>query len=200
MPSFFSVAVRLLTKLIRRIYARYRMKTPSAIVLLLIVASHFAFSQSRDASEVGQTPADRVMEHYRAMRSFHPRLEGSEGEERTLSYLEQVLEPYEISMATRDFSALEDGHSFSRVATATLPGVMPGRVLLIVPLNHAADVSPDSDGSVSLAGAVALIEALAEDSNRPGLSFVFLGADVADRHLGSRLLLSDMEEQEEQTA
>lgn len=176
------------------------MKTPSAIVLLLIVAIHFAFSQSRDASEVGQAPADRVMEHYRVMRGFHPRLEGSEGETRTLSYLEQVLGRYGISLATRDFSALEDGHSFSRIATATLPGVMPGRVLLIVPLNHAADISPDSDGSVSLAGAIALIEAVAEDSNRPSLSFMFLGADVGDRDLGSRLLLSDMEEQEEQTA
>jgi hypothetical protein len=176
------------------------MKTPSAIVLLLIVAIHFAFSQSRDASEVGEVSAGRVMEHYRAMRSFHPRLEGSEGEERTLVYLEQVLEPYDISLATRDFSGLEDSHSFSRIATARLPGVMPGRVLIIVPLNHAADVSTDSDGSVSLAGAIALLEALAEDSNRPSLSFVFLGADVGDRQLGSRLLLSDMEQQEEQTA
>ncbi len=140
------------------------------------------------------------MEHYRAMRSFHPRLEGSEGEERTMSYLEQVLEEYGISLATRDFSALEDGHSFSRIATATLPGVMPGRVLVIVPLNHAPGVSPDSDGSVSLAGAIALLEATAEDSNRPGLSFVFLGADGGDRHLGTRLLLSGMEEQGEQTA
>ncbi len=134
------------------------------------------------------------------MRGFHPRLEGSEGEERTLSYLEQVLEQHSVSLSARDFSALADGHSFSHVATATLPGVMPGRVLLIVPLNHAPGVSPDSDGSVSLAGAIALLEAIAGDSNRPSLSFVFLGADAGDRHLGTRLLLSGMEDQEEQTA
>ncbi len=176
------------------------MKTPSAIVLLLIVAIHFAFSQPRDASEVGQADAGRVMEHYRAMRGFHPRLEGSEGEARTLSYLEQVLSPHGISLSTRDFSGLGDGHSFSRIATANLPGLMAGQVLVIVPLNHAPGLPPESDGSISLAGAVALIEALAEDRDRRSLSFVFVGADAGDRQLGSRLLLSGMEQQEEQTA
>ncbi|MFP4374393.1 MAG: hypothetical protein ACLFPO_08680 [Spirochaetaceae bacterium] len=176
------------------------MKTPSAFVLLLIVATHVAFSQSREGGEAGEAADGRIAAHYRAIRSFHPRLEGSEGEERTLSYIDEVLGRYDVSLTTRDFSELEDEHSFSRVATANLPGTMPGRLLVIVPLNHAVGVAPELDGSVSLAGAVALLEELAAERNRPGLSFVFLGADVDDRHLGSRLLLSGIEEHEEPIA
>jgi hypothetical protein len=156
------------------------MKTPSIAVLLCIVAIHLGFSQSH---------AEQLADHYERIRSFHPRLEGSAGEDETLSYIEEVAAARGLALSTRDFGALDDAHSFSRNARVNLPGVVPGRLFILVPVNHAPGAPPSADGSVNIAAALTLLELWAEESGRPSLSFVFLGADTAERALGTRLFL-----------
>lgn len=158
------------------------MKTPSIAVLLCIVAIHLGFSQSH---------TEQLADHYERIRSFHPRLEGSGGENETLTYIEEVASARGLALSTRDFGALDDAHSFSRNARVNLPGVMPGELFILVPLNHAPGAPPSTDGSVNIAAALTLLELFAGESERPSLSFIFLGADTSERALGTRLFLEE---------
>lgn len=132
-----------------------------------------------------------MSEHYRALVEFHPRLEGSAGEVAALDYIDGVLADYDLSLSRREFTGLEDEHSFSRIARVNLPGVVPGRLFLLVPLNHARGAPAGADGSAGIAAALTLLEELAGARDRPSVSFVFLGAETEGRRLGTRLFLRD---------
>lgn len=170
------------------------MKKPAIALFLVIVSIHSGFSQSSNTSTGPDGAlAGSLSAHYKAIRSFHPRLEGSEGEDRTLDYLQTQLSELGYSLYRRGFTALADAHSFSQLARVDLPGDGDGRFYVLVPLNHGSHRNPTEDGSVSVAASLALAEAIAANRSRPTVSILYLGADVGDRRLGSRLFLSELE-------
>ncbi|MFO8064808.1 MAG: hypothetical protein R6V29_09285 [Spirochaetia bacterium] len=166
------------------------MKKSFVVIFLAILSTLPGFSQPSGSPE---SRGRRLVDHYREIRSLHPRLEGSSGEERTLRYIEEVSSDHDLDVDVQDFSNMEDAHSFSRNARVDLPGSESGRVFLLVPLNHGVGKHADNDHSVSLAAALTVMEeAAAETRDGPSLSIVFLGAEGDGRLLGTRLLLQSI--------
>ena len=137
---------------------------------------------------------DRARLHAEALRNTYPRPEGSEGERRAAQYIETVLQPLDVDYIVRDFTDLDEGHSFSQIVDISVPGRSPETVLLLVPLGHADEVSPDNDGSASLAASLALVESLGTAVSNLSYRIVLLGAaqGQAPRYpLGTRFFLRD---------
>lgn len=123
----------------------------------------------------------RTRLHADAIGTFHPRLEGSAGEQQVIRYIEDVLERSNIEYNTMDFSDATSGHSFSRVIEAFVPGTGAGTLMLVAPIDHAPDQSPGNDGSASLAAMLSVLEAAANEQLSTDLRIVFVGADRRDR-------------------
>lgn len=164
-------------------------KTGILLLLIIIVSAQCLFSQGRDREIVPQ-----IIEYYRKIRSYHPRLEGSEGEKQARELITSVLNEQGIQNRIIAFHGFEGRHSFSSIVEADIPGRKKDTLIFAVPLSHSSETEPEEDYSVSAALGLGIIAHLAEQETEPpvSLKFLFLGADKGKEDfypMGSRLFL-----------
>lgn len=121
-------------------------------------------------------PAE-VRIHAEAVRATFPRPEASEGEAELVAYIARVARESGLTPRVLDFSDYPAGHSFSRVVEVVAPGTGSSTVMIVAPLNHPEDASPDDDRSASVAAALSIMQAAAADESRATYRFVFAGAE-----------------------
>ncbi len=159
------------------------------LAILLALSPLSAFPQSPLPPSPSAMSAD-----LRTVGSFYPRLEGSTGEKKTVSFIKGRLESQGIPYTSFDFSASEFQHSFSTCIRVDVAGALRDTVIVAVPLDHPQDAGPLEDGSVNIVLALSLLQGLRD--NRPPLSVtvLFLGAEFGDTReypMGSALFLQD---------
>ncbi len=162
-----------------------------AAIICFIVTSSALFSQS-PRTDAGDAAGARVLDHYAVVSEFHPRTEGRESQ--TFEYIERVSTDAGYTPNEYRFDNLAGVHAFSRVLEIEIPGVLPDRVIIAVPVDHEPGIPPESDGSFAIATALAALERFSESRPQLTLVFVFLGAERAHgigEGLGTRLYLDD---------
>jgi len=133
----------------------------------------------------------RFLSHRTAISSCGFRMEGSNEENRVFSYLRDTLKKQALSVEELDFSAMRNGHSFSRILSVTLPGETPNLLILAIPLSQEESLSSeeetDPDG---IALALSLIEEWEHTPPPASLRILFLGGDTGrGEGIGSRFFL-----------
>lgn len=127
---------------------------------------------------VALTPDEaRTRLHAEEISSFHPRLEGSAGERALISYLRSSLIRSQIETTVLGFSQADNGHSFSSVVEAVVPGSGSGTLMLVVPLSHPEGVPVENDGTAALAAALAVLESAAAERPHQTIRVIFAGAE-----------------------
>ncbi len=123
--------------------------------------------------------AARFLDDLRFFRSLHPRVEGSEGEERAMEYIRRRLDALSVAHRRIDASESDSIHTFSSIIEATVPGRLPDTLILAVPVDHAPGEAPERDGAVNPALALSLLETLSRSRSPSPLSVrvLFLGAE-----------------------
>ncbi len=131
--------------------------------------------------------------HAESVRATYPRPEASRGEARLIEYIRSVVERVGLQLTTAGFAGSATGHSFSRIVEIVVPGTGAGTAIIVAPLNHPEDASPDEDRSASVAAALTLLEAVATAAPlSTSFRFLFPGAeygDAPDYPLGTRRFL-----------
>ncbi|HUX21925.1 MAG TPA: hypothetical protein VMW69_11850, partial [Spirochaetia bacterium] len=107
----------------------------------------------------------------------YPRTEGSVGERRSVAYIDNSLDAIDVPYNLQSFHDLEGTHSFSSSVEVDLPGERKDVLLIVVPLDNPQEAKPTDDGSINLALALGLIEALAKEKLPISLKFLFLGGE-----------------------
>jgi hypothetical protein len=133
----------------------------------------------------------RFLSHRAAISSCGFRLEGSPAETRAFSYLRDTLKKQNLSMEELDFSAMRDGHSFSRILSVTLPGAAPNLLILAIPLSQEESLSSGEETEPDgIALALSLIEEWGHTPPPASLRILFLGGDTGrGEGIGSRFYL-----------
>ncbi len=158
-------------------------------LFLLISAPNLLFPQGPLPPAVEETAED-----LREVASFHPRLEGSEGEQKTAAFIASRLQSYGIKYTRFDFSQTELQHSFSPCIRVDVPGRIRDTVIVSVPLGHAVGTEPRRDGAVNVALALGLLRRLKDEPPPLSVTVLFLGAEFGptpDYPMGSHLFLND---------
>ena len=130
----------------------------------------------------------------RAVESFHPRPEASEGERAHFDYVVSRLSAAGIPFRTFDFRDAQSFHSFSSCLEVTAPGERPDTLVICAPLDHAAGTAPAESGTPNTLLALRWLEGAWGRQGAITLKFLFLGAEFGeeDRYpMGSRLYLED---------
>lgn len=160
----------------------------------LKLAALFALLPLAAALGWGRPPdAQRVLADYARLQGLYPRSEGSAAERGVLQFIEERLGELGLPSRRFDFRQSDVSHSFSTCLSVRIPGGREDTLLLAVPLNHPPASGRDRDGSINVALALGLLEALR--GSRPPLTVevLFLGAEYgegAEYPMGSRLFLS----------
>ncbi len=124
----------------------------------------------------------------------YPRTEGSVGERRSVDHIKQRLDALGITYSQQDFHDLEGAHSFSSSIEVDIKGALPDELLVVVPLDHPRDARPNDDGSINLALALGMIEALHRSELPISLRILFLGGEFGSGSgypIGTRQFLSN---------
>ena len=163
-------------------------KTVALIVCLLAAVSvHAVDAESADVGE-------EIRRHEEFLRKQFPRPDGSTAEERVIGYIRETLDEHGIAYQTKDFADFKEGHSFSRVIEATLPGDRPGSLIIAVPLNHPYGVSGEEGGAVNLSLALTAAAYFAGRDLPVTVKLLFLGGEYTPggkRQMGTELFLRD---------
>ena len=162
---------------------------PLCFSLLFALAARALFSLALPAAREPSPEADLA-----AIESFYPRLEGSDGEKRLVSYIETRLESLGVPFRPFDFSESDFEHSFSSCLRVDLPGRSADTLILAVPLDHPADAARGNDGAVTIAIALDIIARLHGTTPALSVTVLFLGAEFGDSEsypMGSMLFLRD---------
>ena len=93
------------------------MRRPWWIAVLFFLAARALFSLELPPSPDGSLPGD-----LHTIQSFYPRLEGSEGEKRALSFIQSRLASLGAIFTPFDFSDSDFEHSFSSCIRVDVPG------------------------------------------------------------------------------
>ncbi len=160
-----------------------------SIVFTLIARA--LFSQELPMSE-----KDSLVDDMRVIGSFHPRLEGSEGEKRAVTFIESRLASLGVAYTPFDFSDSDFEHSFSSCVRVDIPGRVRDTLIVAVPLDQQPDAEEGKDGSVNIALALDLIRRTAHVPPSVSLTVLFLGAEFGDTDvypMGSTLFLRDFQ-------
>ena len=158
-------------------------------LILLVAAAPHALS-----AQTGDLAADALRRDIALVSALYPRLEGSEGEKALLALIAERLDSLGLRGEPFDFRDSDTAHSFSSCLRVDLPGARGDTVVLTVPLNHPPDAPPGSDGSVSVALALALLGRLGGSVPPVSFTVLFLGAEYGDTDaypMGSALFLRD---------
>jgi hypothetical protein len=157
------------------------------LLVLLFLAPSPAWTQAAGA----ESPVDAAL---RAVSAFSPRLEGSPAEGALLDWIAGRVSADGMRGVPFDFRNSDFEHSFSRCLRVDVPGRSKDTLIVVVPVDAAAEAGPAQDGSVGVALALDLLDNL--KGARPPLSLVvlFLGAELGDADpypMGSTLFLRD---------
>lgn len=172
-------------------YARCGMHRSLWISLVFALAARAAFPLEQPSTREGSLAGD-----LRVIESFYPRLEGSEGEKRALSFIESRLSSFGVGYTPFDFSDSDFEHSFSTCLRVDLPGRVPDNLILAVPLDQQPDAEQGADGSITIALALDLIRRSRGSPPPVSLTVLFLGAEFGDSDaypMGSTLFLRDFQ-------
>ncbi len=119
-------------------------------------------------------PAEELSQRF---QDLHPRTEASDGESQAFEIIIERLSELGLQPESRGFDDFENGHSFSSIVTAYIPGNSDEDLIVAVPVDHSRSRGPADDGSAGLAVALAFAERYAEQSPPVNLKFLFLGAE-----------------------
>ena len=131
-----------------------------------------------------------------AIESFSPRLEGSEGERRVVSYVGARLKALGVPFAPFDFSQSDFEHSFSSCIRVDIAGKSPDTIIVAVPFDQPPDAAPGADGALNVALGLDLVSRLRGSTPPVSLTVLFLGAEYgpSDSYpMGSMLFLRDFQ-------
>lgn len=105
--------------------------------------------------------------------AFPQPAEGSEDEERLISWLKETFDTMDLPCSTTDFSEARYAHSFSSILSVDIPGQIEDTLIVAVPLN-----TPAGDGGLTgIASAVAAVHFFSDRENPLSLRFLFLGGE-----------------------
>lgn len=166
------------------------MKSSLLALLIFLVASTGSLSQS-----VSQ--CKEVSEDIAALRSFHPRLEGSPGDAEAQSYIMSRITALGLEAERRAIGAEVNAHSFSAIVETVIQGSGEDTLVIVAPLNHPPGTPPGADGSSAVAAALDLARIYADNPPPLTLRIVFPGADHGDRALGSEALVERLDVSDE---
>lgn len=148
------------------------MKRALIFAALVAVAAVSAYA----AGPISVRPA-QVLSALKFFSEQYPRTEGSQGEKRSVAYIKDHLRTLGIPYSQEDFHELEGTHSFSSSLEVDIKGILPDALVIVVPLDHPQEAKPNEDGSINLALALGMIEALHRASLPISLKFLFLGGE-----------------------
>lgn len=120
---------------------------------------------------------DVFLDHYDFISSLYPRLEGSLQEGQAVEYIKKKLSSLDVEYTHVDFSAVDQGHSFSSSIYVHIPGVLKDELLLIAPLNHRETAPYGEDGAINIALALAFVESQQNRTPPISLRILFLGSE-----------------------
>jgi hypothetical protein len=163
-----------------------RMKKTIVLIVCLLAAVS-AHTVHADAEE-------EIRRHEEFLRTQFPRPDGSAAEEGVIEYIREILDEHGIAYQAKDFDDFEEGHSFSRVIEATLPGDRADTLIIAVPLNHPYGVSGKEGGAVNLSLALTAAAYLNGRDLPVTVKLLFLGGEYAPegkRQMGTKLFLRD---------
>ncbi len=180
-------------------------------VLLLALVPACSFPQSspagretRASKAAASVPggagglSDSLSADLAAVESFYPRLEGSAGEKKTVSFITARLKSMGIPFSTFDFSQSDFQHSFSTCIRVDIEGTSRDTLIIAVPLDHAPDAAAVDDGAANIAIALGFLSRLRRSVPPVSVTVLFLGAEFGtsgEYPLGSRLFLRDYQPQ-----
>jgi len=141
-------------------------------LILVFIAVPFLFCQN-----IIRVPSGEVLENYTYFLSQYPRLEGSPQERNVRFFLKGKLTQKGIPFEEQDFKETEGKHSFSSNLNVFIPGLIEDTLIIAVPLCQSRGATPGTDGSISLALALALIEEFSYQKPAVSLRFLFLTGD-----------------------
>ncbi|MBN1837159.1 MAG: hypothetical protein JW820_14985 [Spirochaetales bacterium] len=141
----------------------------AALLTCLTVALHAQSPLPPDARGI-LADRDRI-------RALHPRIEGSASELQLLELVEARLADLRVPYSRFGFRESDLTHSFSTCLEANLPGLLPDTLVLVAPLNHPPEASPEQDGSINTALALAILERYSREPPPLSLKVLFLGAE-----------------------
>ena len=157
------------------------------VVILFASAAPALYPQDLAHAGLPTTASDVAI-----IQSFSPRLEGSAGEKRTVSFIESRLTALGVRFTLFDFSDSDFEHSFSSCVRVDIPGRKPDTLVLAVPLDQPPDAEKGRDGAVNIALALELIRVWRNAPPPVSLTVLFLGAEFGDTDaypMGSALFL-----------
>ncbi|MCX7787470.1 MAG: hypothetical protein N2442_07220 [Spirochaetes bacterium] len=133
----------------------------------------------------------RFLLHRNGLQACGFRLEGSKEEEKAFSYLRETLRNHNLIVEELDFSAMRDGHSFSKILSVSLSGHSPNALVLAIPMSQekspTSRMETDSDG---IALVLALMEEWAQTPPPTSMNILFLGGDTGlGEGIGSKFFL-----------
>ncbi len=167
------------------------MRRPWWIAVLFFLAARALFSLELPPSPDGSLAGD-----LHTIQSFYPRLEGSEGEKRALSFIQSRLASLGAIFTPFDFSDSDFEHSFSSCIRVDVPGRLKDTLILAVPLDQRPDAEQSRDGAINIALALDLIRRSRGAPPPVSLTVLFLGAEFGDSDaypMGSTLFLRDFQ-------
>jgi hypothetical protein len=163
-------------------------KLAPAMVLLLACVSRVHAQQPLTVDPAG------VLRELTFFSSLYPRTEGSPGEQRAIDHITERLSVLGIPYTRQSFQDLEGAHSFSSSIEVSIPGAIQDELLFIVPLDHPDGAAADADGSINLALALGIIEAMKGKTPPISVRFLFLGGEFgtdAGYPIGTKQFLSE---------
>ena len=167
------------------------MRRPWWIAVLFFLAARALFSLELPPSPDGSLAGD-----LHTIQSFYPRLEGSEGEKRALSFIQSRLASLGAIFTPFDFSDSDFEHSFSSCIRVDVPGRLKDTLIIAVPLDQRPDAEQSRDGAINIALALDLIRRSRGAPPPVSLTVLFLGAEFGDSDaypMGSTLFLRDFQ-------
>ena len=124
---------------------------------------------------------------------MYPRLEGSAGENNTISYIKNEIKDLNVPIQTYSFRDMEDNHSFSHIIEVSIKGESPECLVIVVPLNHPQNAPIEEDGAINIGLGIGIIKEFSKRKLPISLKVLFLGAEYgnsSDYPLGSKQFLS----------
>lgn len=162
------------------------MRTTKTIGIIVF----FLASVSAQAVDV----VEETLRHEQYIRTQFPRLDGSTAEDNVIEYIQAVLDKYGIENQTADFTDFEQGHSFSRVIEAAIPGDKEDTLIIAAPLNHPYEAAKKESGSINISLALASAAYFAQNKSSVSVKLLFLGGEYAPegaKQMGTELFLRD---------
>jgi len=172
-------------------YARCCMHRLWWVSIVFVLTARAIFAIEPPPPQEGSLVGD-----LRTIQSFYPRLEGSEGEKRTVKFIESRLATFGVGYTPFDFSESDFEHSFSTCLRVDVPGRMTDTLILAVPLDQQPGSVQTNDGAINIALALDLIRRSRLERLPVSVTILFLGAEFGDTDsypMGSTLFLRDFQ-------